>query len=170
MHVVVAVATFRRPIWLGHLLDSLAEQRLTTHPETTVEVVVADNDSGASARPVVEARMETFPWRLRYVVEEERGISRARNRSVQAALESSPDYFAFIDDDETASPGWLDAFIAAAARSPGSVLIGPVNNRYDLENWITRGGFLERPHHAGWGRASLREHGKRFHSGGRLAA
>ena len=147
MHVVVAIATFSRPIWLGNLLDSLAEQRLGSSPTTTVEVVVADNDAGGSARTVVDARRETFPWPLRYVREEERGISQARNSCVRVGLESSPDYFAFIDDDETASPDWLNAFVSAAARWPAAVLIGPVDNRYEKESWVTRAGALQRPHH-----------------------
>lgn len=38
MHVVVPVARIRRPIWLGHRLDSLADQRFTPKPGTSTQM------------------------------------------------------------------------------------------------------------------------------------
>jgi succinoglycan biosynthesis protein ExoM len=67
---------------------------------------------------------------LRYIHEPRRGISMARNAILEAALDLSADWVAFIDDDETAAPNWLAELMAAAKRYNADVVQGRVEPIY----------------------------------------
>jgi succinoglycan biosynthesis protein ExoM len=118
--VSVCVATFRRPDGLRRLLASLRDE--LPRPGCQVEVIVVDNDAQRSAAAVVADERAMFPG-LRYVVEPRQSISHARNRGVAEARGS---WIAFIDDDEEAEPGWLQAYRKAAQRGDADGLFGPV--------------------------------------------
>jgi glycosyltransferase involved in cell wall biosynthesis len=145
--VTICVATYRRPLGLDRLLESLAALELEGGDGEAVHmrIVVVDNDPRASAREVVERLRGRLP-NLTYVVEPDRGISRVRNRLFGLALEDpSPDYVAVVDDDEWVEPTWLRSFICCAAHMR-CVLIGPVLPAYDecIPAWIRGGRFFER--------------------------
>jgi glycosyltransferase involved in cell wall biosynthesis len=103
MLLTVAIPTFRRPEMLAECLDSLLPQL-----EDSVELLVIDNDPGASARALVEGYADP---RLRYAHESRPGVVQARNRAV---ADSAGRYLGFIDDDEVARPGWIAALVRHA--------------------------------------------------------
>ena len=142
--VTVCVATYRRPAGLDRLLSSLAATQEAA-PHVDVRVIVLDNDETGSARSVAE-RFRDRLQDLVYTAEPVRGISRIRNRLVNLALEVTPDYVAFLDDDEWVEPAWLKSFDFCARRVP-SVWTGPVVPSYapDVPDWIREGLFFERP-------------------------
>lgn len=146
VRVGVCVATCRRPHMLRALLLSLGGLQFQEH-QADVFVVVVDNDAAGSARQTVEAVRPLVPVPIHYHVEAERNISRARNRAVAVALEQGADYVAFIDDDETASPGWLDELLKGVFRHDADVVGGAVLPVYDPEipRWVVRGGFFQPP-------------------------
>lgn len=90
-----------------------------------------------------------LPWPVVYDLEPKRGTSHARNRAVQLALQSGADLVAFIDDDEVASPLWLDELIQVQRRYEADVVCGPVLPHYDqgVPRWVIDGRFFERPRH-----------------------
>lgn len=143
--VAVCVATFRRPRQLAELLESLGAQRAPLAGR--VWVCVVDNDADASARAVVEAARPRLPYEVDYAVEPRRNIALARNRGVARALEMGAEWVAFIDDDEVARPGWLQALLAAQARFAADAVSGPVRPRLaaDAPGWAERGGFFALP-------------------------
>jgi succinoglycan biosynthesis protein ExoM len=147
MKVVVCVATYRRPVLLGKLLESLGHLTFRKHPGVDVRIVVIDNDAAASARPVVERARSRIQWPLAYAVEPERNISLARNRGVELALAYEPDFLAFIDDDEAARPAWLDELIDVQRHHGADVVGGVVLPRYEngVPQWILNGGFFRQP-------------------------
>jgi GT2 family glycosyltransferase len=106
--VSVVVATRDRPSRLAALLASLSAQTLRDF-----EVVVVDDGS------VREAEVPDAVRLIRHAAPA--GPSAARNAGWRAA--SAP-YVAFTDDDCVASPGWLEALVAAAR--PDAVVQGPV--------------------------------------------
>ena len=55
----VCVCTYKRPVLLAKLLDSLASQAIEDN--FTYEVVVVDNDKTGAARVVVEAAQKDIP-------------------------------------------------------------------------------------------------------------
>lgn len=147
--VAICVATFRRPLLLRSLLESLAglafKKELDLHPF----IVVVDNDADGGAEPVVVGLQAQFPFPLRYVIEPRRGIPYARNTAVRAALEEGAEFVAFIDDDETASPRWIDELVHVQRHAGADVVSGPVRPRFapGVAPWIADGGFFAVRHY-----------------------
>lgn len=135
--VDVGVCTFRRAA-VTDTLESLARQLLPRG--YALRVIVADNDETPSAEPAVRAAATAHGLDLVYVHAPARNISRARNACLKAA---NADWFAFIDDDETAAPGWLSALVAEALRGDWDAVLGPVKAVYgdDAPRWIAAGDF-----------------------------
>lgn len=94
-YVTVIVCTRDRPVQLEACLDALAAQ---SHPH--FEVLVVDNGATEAVTDICRQRgvaciREPIP-----------GLTRARNLGARAARS---EIVAYIDDDATAEPGWLDA-------------------------------------------------------------
>jgi succinoglycan biosynthesis protein ExoM len=141
--VVVCVVTFRRPAMLTALIGSLCAQRFGGEAPA-VEVVVVDNDREASARPVVAAAGRRLPWPLHYRIEPERNIARARNLAIRTARALSPDFLAFVDDDDVVSEQWLEQMLLGLQALGADAVCGPVLPRFDPASpgWIAAGGFF----------------------------
>jgi glycosyltransferase involved in cell wall biosynthesis len=129
VRVAVCVATFRRPEGVAALLASLGAMTFARGaPE--VFVVVVDNDAGAGARSAVEEAAAGLAVPVEYLVEPERSIALARNRGVARALARGAGFVAFVDDDETVHPGWLDELLDVQARSGADAVQGAVVPRF----------------------------------------
>lgn len=138
MNVSVCIATHRRPARLALLLDDLAHQ--ARPPQ---ELVVVDNDPGASAEAVVAARVARgLPFPVRYDVQPVKNISLTRNHTVALAR---GDWIAFIDDDERAPADWLERLCAAVRDHAADGVLGPVVPVLPPEApaWIRRGRFYD---------------------------
>lgn len=120
----VAVCTFRR-LSLAATLESIAAQRLCDG--AAVRVVVADNDEVPSARELAEQEAARLGLDLRYVHAPARNISVARNACLDAG--TAP-LLAFIDDDEVAPPGWLEALVRRMRETGADAVLGPCRARY----------------------------------------
>lgn len=127
LSVDVCVCTFRRES-LGATLESLAAQARPDRLD--LQIIVADNDEAPSAQARVAALAARLDLRIRYLHCPARNISLARNGALAAAR---ADWVAFIDDDETASPGWLAALLAKARAEDADVVLGPVRPVYAAE-------------------------------------
>ena len=139
--VSVCVCTFHRLQCLAALLRSLATQSVAAD---RIEIVVVDNDPAGSADAVVRQFSQEHPnAAIRYVVEGKPGVSHARNRAV---AESRAAMLAFIDDDEVASPDWLERLLLAAAQFHADVVLGPtrVTLTPGLPDWVRQ--LNERSH------------------------
>jgi succinoglycan biosynthesis protein ExoM len=133
----ICVCTFRRP----HLADTLRSLAALRLPEGfRIQVIVADNDDVPSARVIARELAAGLGLRLRYLHCPARNISLARNACLAA---SNADFLAFIDDDETAMPGWLAALVETAERESADVVLGPVRAIYgaDAPGWMQEGDF-----------------------------
>ena len=112
------ICTFKRPDYLRHALQSLCEQSL---PGEQFEIIVVDNAIEAEAQQVVR-EFEDGRINLRYVPEENIGLSRARNTGLKAAAGR---YVAYIDDDARADAHWLEALVGAFEQtSPAPAAVG----------------------------------------------
>ena len=112
------ICTFRRPDYLRHALRSLCEQSL---PRDEYEIIVVDNAVEAEAEQVVR-EFEDGRINLRYLPEENVGLSRARNTGLKAA---NGRYVAYMDDDARADTNWLEALVAAFEKvSPPPAAVG----------------------------------------------
>ncbi|AVA25211.1 glycosyltransferase family 2 protein [Rhizobium sp. NXC24] len=133
----IAVCTYRR-VELDQTLLSLAV--LTVPAGTVVRIIVADNDITPSARDRVEAMRSAVPFEISYVHCPASNISIARNACLEHA---TGDFVAFIDDDETASEGWLAELLVTADTTGTDAVLGPVRAVYPnvAPSWMRQGDF-----------------------------
>jgi succinoglycan biosynthesis protein ExoM len=143
--VAVCVATYARPDGLARLLDGLRAQRV----DASVRVVVVDNDAAGPCRSLVEAQAPCFALGVRYVVESQRGITYARNRSVREAGDDVG-FLAMLDDDEVPDRRWLAELLRVQAETGADIVTGPVVPYFPspVPVWVREGGFFDRPRHA----------------------
>jgi succinoglycan biosynthesis protein ExoM len=141
IRVAICICTFKRPRLLRELLCELARLAFRKVREPQIKVILVDNDELASAEEIWQT--VSIPWALKYVVEPTRGISYARNRAV--AETGTVDFIAFIDDDETPSPDWLDELLWAQAKFAADIVSGPVFPKYarGVDVWVKSGRFFE---------------------------
>lgn len=100
--VTVCICTFRRTS-LRAALDSLADQILPDGGR--FQIIVVDNDLSRTAESIVtDFRIETT-IHVDYFHAPYRNISIARNAGIAACQTR---WLAFLDDDETVAPDWLD--------------------------------------------------------------
>jgi succinoglycan biosynthesis protein ExoM len=134
--IVIGLCTFRRAS-VAETMASLA--RLSPQPDA--RIVVADNDEAPSARGRVEAAAAGHPLPVTYLHAPARNISVARNAVLDAARASGARFLAWIDDDETAEPGWLAALLARQAETGAAAVLGPVHAVYGAgaPGWMRAG-------------------------------
>lgn len=146
LRIVIGIATCRRPESLARLLHSLVGLRFT-RVQPALRIVVVDNDAAGSSREVCAAYAKTSPWPTEYLVEPRRGIPFARNAIVSFAL-TDADAIAFVDDDETVEPGWLDALLDTQVRFSADIVAGPavpVFASREPPQWAVKGPFFQLP-------------------------
>jgi glycosyltransferase involved in cell wall biosynthesis len=143
--IAVCVTTYKRPAGLKRLLDGLSHLTFST-PPPDITVVVVDNDEHQSAKPVVDKLSTDYRWPLVYQPEPQRGITYGRNKALQIAKPLS-DAIAFIDDDESPEPQWLDRLIQTQQRTNADAVTGPVVPEFDQPppDWIVKGQFFDAP-------------------------
>jgi GT2 family glycosyltransferase len=103
MSVAVVIGTMDRADQLARCLASLYEN--TRRPD---EVIVVDGSKGPETRGAVEALAAAQPG-LRYIKQETKGLSSARNIGMQAAR---TDYILTTDDDCLAHREWIARMMA----------------------------------------------------------
>lgn len=129
LHVAICIATYLRPEGLRALIESLNNQQLGER-DVRVTLVIADNAPDAMARSVLGDIQNLSRWPVIYVLEHERGIVSARNRTLAEAPRDA-DYFAFLDDDETASENWLAELLGTMVLPNTVAVQGAVEPRYE---------------------------------------
>lgn len=136
--VAVAIITYRRPDSLAEAVRGVLGQleQLPMHGR----VIVVDNDPEESARVVID---EIGSSSVAYVAEHEPGIPAARNAALDAADDSG--LLAFIDDDETPQPGWLQTLIDTLERWDCDGVAGPTIRLLDgsESEWVRASGFFD---------------------------
>lgn len=119
--VSVIIPTFNRANLLPRALQSVLQQ---SRPAD--EVIVVDDGSSDGTRELLDAQ---FPS-VSLIVQNNRGVSAARNRGVAA---SSGRWLAFLDSDDEWLPEKLELQMQAAVTNPQCSLI------HSDEIWIRRG-------------------------------
>jgi glucosyl-dolichyl phosphate glucuronosyltransferase len=120
----VILCTYNRCQKLAKALESIAASVLPGSCDW--EVLVVDNNSKDQTRELIEAFVRQHPDRFRYVFEPQQGKSNALNRGI---VEAKGETLAFVDDDVTVEPAWLQNLTA------------PLQNR----SWVGAGGRICAP-------------------------
>ena len=141
-HLSVCICTYKRPLYLQRLLDTL--ETLDTGGLFTYAVVVADNDASRSSAALVSAFARRSARPVTYCVEPRQNIALARNKAIEHA---TGDFVAFIDDDEFPTRHWLLRLYQACTAYEADGALGPVRPHFDVEppRWVIDGGFYSRP-------------------------
>ncbi len=134
--ILVAIATYKRVDLLKGLLTSLDALQFETDPDADITIAVIENDPGETARDAVCAHSEHSPFKVIYEVENRPGVTHVRNRALSMAKDY--DFLAFIDDDEFATPNWLDELLRRQKTTGATAVFGPVRSVYSdkVSAWI----------------------------------
>jgi glycosyltransferase involved in cell wall biosynthesis len=122
---------------LAKALDSVAASAL---PESVAwEVLVVDNNSSDQTREVVEDFCRRYPGRFRYLFEPVQGKSHALNAGIRAAR---GEILAFIDDDVTVEPTWLQNLTASLGDNEWAGTGGRIlpEHTFSPPNWLALDG------------------------------
>jgi GT2 family glycosyltransferase len=130
--IVVCVPCFRRPDHLRKTLQSLVDQRT----DRRFAVVMVENDASACGSvPVAGEFLRAGKLAGLCVVEPRQGNCQAINAAFETAQAIFPHAadFLMIDDDEIASPDWLERMVRAAEVTDADIVGGPVLQCFDDE-------------------------------------
>lgn len=108
MIVTIILCTYNRAHSLDTALESVLASALASHVDW--ELLVVDNNSRDRTREVINEFCLRHPGRVRYIFEAQQGHTRARNAGIR---ESRGEILAFVDDDVTVEPAWLDNLVGA---------------------------------------------------------
>lgn len=132
MRISVIIVTRNRA---ADLAGTLGAMRAVGVPDGLEgELLVVDNGSTDDTAAVVRsAAHPKLP--VRYLLESERGQSRARNRGL---AETTGEVILFTDDDVRVPPGWLTGMCEPIVQRKASVVAGGVRLAPDLvRSWMT---------------------------------
>jgi glycosyltransferase involved in cell wall biosynthesis len=104
MRMSVVVCTYQRADVLARSLGSLTDQTLS---DDAYEVLVVYDQQDVETGATVDEYAPDLP-NLRRLNDDGQGLSYARNVGYRAA---DGEYVAFLDDDASAHPGWLAAYL-----------------------------------------------------------
>ena len=139
MKLTLIIATYNRSASLIRPLESVARQ--SAAPELWECVVVNNNskdDTESAFATFAEAHKQL---NLRMVREEEQGLSAARNRGIREAQGS---YVAIIDDDETISKHFIEAYIELFDGGDAFAACGPIEACYESKRPLWMSTFTEK--------------------------
>jgi glycosyltransferase involved in cell wall biosynthesis len=114
----VIVCTHNRAGSLAHLLDGLRRQ---DYPANAYEIVVVDNGSKDCTAALVRMLEREPGVSVRYIRENQEGITWARNRGAETARFET---LAYIDDDCTAGQDWLKSLMRGFDLDPKVEVVG----------------------------------------------
>src|SRR6266481_529274 len=141
IEIVVCIPSFRRPQHLRQTLESLAGQRTGRR----FAVVIVENDAlRTESVPVAAEFLASGKFPGLCVVEPRQGNCHAINAAFETALATFPAAtdFLMIDDDEIASPDWLETMVLSAETTGADVVGGPVLPNFDDDR---KRGFRRHP-------------------------
>jgi glycosyltransferase involved in cell wall biosynthesis len=112
IRITVVICTYNRARSLVKALESVVASELPSSIQW--EVLVVDNNSSDETPQVAEGFRQRYPGRFRYLFEPQQGLSNARNAGI---LKARGEILAFMDDDVTVEPTWLQNLTAALLES-----------------------------------------------------
>ncbi len=135
--VSVVLCTRNRPDGARRTLESLRGIR-----HRNLEIIVVDNAPSDESTSLMTSELSAADSRIRYLREQQPGLSRARNRGVSEAL---GEFVAFTDDDVQVDPLWIHGLLRGFHRSAdvacvtglvaSSSLTRPAEQYFDQRVW-----------------------------------
>ena len=123
-NVAICVCTYKRPQGLENVLDSIKN---LIADRITFSVFVADNDPVShDGFNLIERTRGAYPFNIFCEIEENPGISHARNRTLRMVKNSQEPvgYVAFTDDDVEVSRHWLRDLVSTSILYSADIVVG----------------------------------------------
>jgi glycosyltransferase involved in cell wall biosynthesis len=118
--ISIIIPTYQRSRLIGEAIRSALNQTVAAH-----EIIIVDDGSTDDTFTVVNEIAQYYPA-VRYIRQDNRGVSVARNTGIKAA---SGDWLCFLDSDDTLKPYALELLAAQAYASPApAVIFGRAEN------------------------------------------
>ncbi len=137
--VTILIPTYNRAYCLAQAINSALAQTYTR-----VEVLVVDDGSTDRTAKLVQGAYGGDP-RVRYVYQDNRGVSAARNRGLR---EARGEYVAFLDSDDAWKPWKLEAQVACLKRLPAAGMIWSDMEAIGANGEVLDPRFLRTMYHA----------------------
>ena len=139
MKITVILCTYNR----AHIISKALESVLTSvlPPALEWEVLTVDNNSKDHTRAAANEFCLRHPGRVRYLFEAQQGLSNARNTGIR---EARGEIIAFMDDDVTVEPTWLQNLTASLHDGAWAGAGGRVRPSKDFTppDWLTLDGGI----------------------------
>jgi glycosyltransferase involved in cell wall biosynthesis len=113
--VSVVVPAYNTAEYIGDTLSSVLAQTFTDY-----EIIVVND--GSPDTPALELAIEPYRHRIHYIVQQNRGLSGARNTGIAAAR--AP-FIAFVDSDDLWEPDYLARQLAVMRDRPELAILYP---------------------------------------------
>jgi succinoglycan biosynthesis protein ExoM len=141
MICTICIATYKRPMLLKKLLDSLFEQKL--NGGIKLEIIIIDNDVNESAKKICEMYGNTDKAEICYKVQPIQNISLTRNLAV---VNATGEYLCFIDDDGYACDTWILELIKCMKTNNADAVFGAVFPYFEegMPVWIKNSKFFDK--------------------------
>ena len=142
MKLSCCINTYKRPVLLKKLLDSLNGQILSDGLNLTI--IVVDNSPDKEGERVVDEVSKYSKYTIEYYFQPEKNISLTRNLSVK---KSKGEYILFIDDDEYAEQNWINNLYKTITKYKADAVFGRLVSYFDEDSpdWVQRYGRSDRP-------------------------
>lgn len=127
--ILVGLCTFKRNELLKDALDSLLDLNIPAGHD--VEILIVDNDSTSAAKVIFEEYKSKFKIKLHYQVESTKGITFARNKAVEFAINTGAEFLCFFDDDAQVEQNWLVQLVDTYNQFGESIISGPQLSVFD---------------------------------------
>jgi succinoglycan biosynthesis protein ExoM len=104
----ICICTKNRHEGLKNLLLSIFDTN-TNDINITISITIVENDHELHIKDIVRELQVISPFKINYYLEENIGISSARNRAIKESRDS--DYCVFTDDDQVVDKEWIRELI-----------------------------------------------------------
>jgi glycosyltransferase involved in cell wall biosynthesis len=143
--VAICVCTRNRSQGLTRLLVSLQDIELSGYNPQAVELIVVDNSPNEETEAICRRAAPRLPINVLYVTEHQPGITYARNRAVEVALDRGAAFVAFIDDDDQPQADWLIQLLDRQAVTGADLVFGTWVLDPLMPQWARESGIFRSP-------------------------
>jgi succinoglycan biosynthesis protein ExoM len=147
MKIAICICTYKRPRLLERLLNILKEIHLGVFELYDVRILIVDNCPDGQVAAVCERLSPAMPIGIDLVEESRRGLSFARSRAIEEALNRQADFIAFLDDDDFPQPDWLFHLLKRQAETQADIVasVFPPAINPDWPEWLKKSPLFDEP-------------------------
>jgi len=137
MNIIIATITRNRPIMIRQLYKSIASLELP--PGHCIDFLIIENNSTSTSFDWLNDIRSSLKNRtVTYLLETNIGISSARNRALEYALQNQSELLVFVDDDEQVAADWFLELLREQQRLDLDIVgssVRPVPAKPNLNPW-----------------------------------